>query len=233
MTDASDIPPELRPAAGRRRRYALATLLLCLLTVGAISLYGIRSPGGKRALETVSDAQACLSSRKVAARIKPLVKGEVAALVLADEPKPVPALAFNKPDGSATALKDFSGRMVLLNLWATWCIPCRQEMPALDRLQAKLGSPGFEVVAVNIDTARLDHVGIFLDEIGVKTLARYADPKAGIFQTLRQAGKATGLPTTLLVGKDGCEIGTMAGPAEWDSADAVALIEKAQKEEGQ
>ncbi|HYP57175.1 MAG TPA: TlpA disulfide reductase family protein, partial [Beijerinckia sp.] len=110
------------------------------------------------------------------------------------------------------------------NLWATWCVPCRQEMPALDQLEAKLGSKDFEVVAVNIDTAKLDRPKAFLNEAGVKSLAFYADNTATIFQNLRTAGKALGLPTTILIGKDGCEIGTMAGPANWDSADALALL---------
>ncbi|ACB97169.1 thiol:disulfide interchange protein TlpA [Beijerinckia indica] len=221
----------LEPAAlkTRRRRYALPLMLLCLLALGAISLYEIRSPGGKKAVENIADEQACLASRKAAERIKPLIHGEVAALILSEAPKPVSKISFHRPDGSDASLEDFAGKTLLLNLWATWCVPCRQEMPALDRLQAQLGSPNFEVVAVNIDTARLDKPNAFLDEIGVKSLTRYADSKAEIFQTLRQAGKVLGLPTTMLVGKDGCEIATMAGPAQWDSAEAQALIKAVQE----
>jgi thiol-disulfide isomerase/thioredoxin len=113
---------------------------------------------------------------------------------------------------------------ILLNLWATWCLPCRQEMPALDRLQGKFGSKDFAVVAVNIDTAKLDRPQAFLHEIGVKNLKLYTDSTAAAFQALKQAGKVLGLPTTILIGKNGCEIGTMAGPAQWDSKDALALL---------
>ena len=116
---------------------------------------------------------------------------------------------------------------MLLNLWATWCVPCRKEMPALDALQAKLGSDKFEVVAVNIDTRNLDKPKTWLKEVGVKRLGYYADPSAKVFQDLKAIGKAFGMPTTLLVDPQGCELGTLAGPAEWASDDAVKLIEAA------
>ena len=101
-------------------------------------------------------------------------------------------------------------------------------MPALDRLQGLRGSKDFAVVAVNIDTARLDRPKAFLTEIGVKNLALYTDSTAAAFQSLKQAGKVIGLPTTILIGKDGCEIGTMAGPAQWDSQDALTLLDAIQ-----
>jgi len=112
----------------------------------------------------------------------------------------------------------------LLNLWATWCVPCRSEMPALDKLQAEAGGPKFEVVTVNVDTARVERAGKFLDEIGVSHLARYADHSGDTFETLRLAGKALGLPTSLLIDAEGCEIGVVAGPANWTSPDAVAAV---------
>ena len=139
-------------------------------------------------------------------------------------PQPLVELSFDAPQGQRRSLADFRGRTVLLNLWATWCIPCRQEMPALDRLQAKLGGADFEVVAIDIDTARLDRRQAFLDQAGVKSLAFYADPSAEVFERLKQAGKVVGLPTTLLLDPQGCALGTMAGPAQWDSPDAVNLV---------
>ena len=96
--------------------------------------------------------------------------------------------------------------------------------PALDRLQAKDGGADFEVVAINVDTARLERAPAFLNEIGVKNLTRYADPSADAFEALRLAGKALGLPTSLLIDKDGCEVGVVAGPANWDKPDAVAAV---------
>jgi thiol-disulfide isomerase/thioredoxin len=100
-------------------------------------------------------------------------------------------------------------------------------MPALDALEQKLGGPGFQVVAVNIDTRDPDKPKTFLKEIGVSKLAYYADSSAKAFQDLKAVGRAFGMPTTLLVDPHGCEIGTIAGPAEWDSPDAVKLIEAA------
>src|SRR5579885_3415413 len=131
-------------------------------------------------------------------------------------------------DRKEISLAGFKGRTVLFNLWATWCVPCRQEMPALDRVQGALGSPKFSVVAVNIDTTRLDRTKAFLDETGIKNLTYYSHHTAGVFQALKQEGLAFGLPATILIGKDGCAIGNMAGPAQWDSEEASALLKAAQ-----
>ncbi|MGI8568598.1 MAG: thiol:disulfide interchange protein TlpA [Methylocella sp.] len=213
----NDSKKEHAPLVSRGVAFAVATLACVVL---AFVLYGIKAPGGKETAET----PACPGAAERAARLKPLVHGEIAALTLATQPKPVPELGFDTPEGTKASLADFKGRTILLNLWATWCVPCRQEMPALDRLQSILGSKDFAVVAVNIDTARLDRPQAFLHEIGVKNLKLYTDNTAAAFQSLKQAGKVLGLPATILIGKDGCEIGTMAGPAQWDSEDALALL---------
>jgi thiol-disulfide isomerase/thioredoxin len=194
---------------------ALAGLALLLF------LYVSKVPNGK---DAPVDAT-CLETAQTAKRLRPLVHGEIAALTLASHPKPLPEINFATPDGVKASLADFKGRTVLINLWATWCIPCRLEMPALDRLQAKFGGKDFAVVAVNVDTARLDRPKAFLDEVGVKNLTLFTDDKAAVIESLKQAGKLLGLPTTILIGKDGCELGTMAGPAQWDSQDAFALID--------
>jgi thiol-disulfide isomerase/thioredoxin len=151
----------------------------------------------------------------------------VAAVNVARTPLKVPDLTFADASGKPQSLADWRGRTVLLNLWATWCIPCREEMPTLDALQAKLGGPHFDVVAVNIDTRDPGKPKAFLNEIGVKNLAFHADSSAKSFQELKAIGRALGLPTTLLVDPDGCEIGTIAGPADWASQDAVKLIRAA------
>lgn len=208
---------------GFARRIWVAAGVIAAVAL-AIVLYAIKPPDGKEAATN----PACPEAAAKAARLQPLVHGEIAALSLAKAPKPLPDLAFKAPDGTQVGLADFKGREVLLNLWATWCVPCRQEMPALDHLQGALGSKDFVVVAVNIDTARLERPKAFLNEIGVKNLAFYADNTADVFQALKQAGKVLGLPTTILIGKDGCEIGTMAGPAQWDSPDALAFLKASQ-----
>jgi len=133
--------------------------------------------------------------------------------VLMDKPKPVAEIKFNDGGGHARSLTDFSGKVVLLNVWATWCVPCRKEMPALDRLQANLGGADFEVVPVSIDRGGLETIRKFYTEIGIRNLAMYVDASG---QVLRRVG-AIGLPTTLLVDRAGQEIGRVIGPAEWDA----------------
>jgi thiol-disulfide isomerase/thioredoxin len=170
---------------------------------------------------------ACPSALDLARRAAPFAHGEVAAVKVADEALKLPELAFRDGSGQPKSLADWHGRTVLLNLWATWCIPCRKEMPALDALQEKLGAPNFEVVAVNIDTRNLDKPKNWLREVGVGHLAYYSDPNAKVFQDLKAVGKAIGMPTTLLVDPNGCEIASLSGPAEWASDDGVKLVSAA------
>ncbi len=170
---------------------------------------------------------ACRGAVETASRIAPLVHGEVAALAVARTPFRVPDLAFKDAQGGDRTLADWRGRTVLLNLWATWCVPCRREMPALDALQADLGGPKFQVVAVNIDTRDPQKPLAFLKQVGVTHLAYYSDESAQVFEDLKTAGKAFGMPTTLILDPKGCEIGDMAGPAEWASDDGVKLVRAA------
>ena len=213
--------------SGGRRGLALAGLSALALAGAGVSVLYVKS-GGDAKLDLAAQAQGadCADARAAGLRVAPLAQGEVAALMLAKAPAPMPDISFEAP-GGAKRLSDFRGRTVLLNLWATWCIPCREEMPALDRLQAAAGGAAFEVVAVNMDTARLEKRQAFLDGAGVKSLSFYADPKAEAFQLLRAAGRVEGLPTSWLIGKDGCEIGTLAAKADWGSEDAAALIKAA------
>jgi thiol-disulfide isomerase/thioredoxin len=192
------------------------------VAVGLAAVYGI----GHVARNVAGDP-ACKPAVETARRIAPLIKGEVAALGAATASKRLPDLAFQDAGGQAKTLADWRGRTVLLNLWATWCVPCRKEMPALDELQAKLGGPGFEVVAVNIDTRDPGKPKNWLKEVGIGKLGYFADPTAKVFQDLKEVGKAFGMPTTILVDPQGCEIATLAGPAEWASDDAIKVISAA------
>jgi thiol-disulfide isomerase/thioredoxin len=202
-----------------RRRFVLIPVFGLVAAIAAAAvLYETARPAGKAASDCPAD------SARLAASLAPLAKGELAALTVASEPRLAEQFAFEREDGGKLTLANFRGRAVLLNLWATWCVPCRAEMPALDRLQAAKGDPNFEVVAVNVDTARLERRAAFLDSVGVKALKRYADPSGDAFETLRRDGKALGLPVTLIVDKDGCEIGAVEGAVKWDSAEAEALV---------
>ncbi len=119
---------------------------------------------------------------------------------------------------------------MLVNLWATWCVPCRKEMPALDELMGKLGGGDFTVVPINIDTRDPDKPKKFFAEIAVKNLPYYEDPSGTVFQDLKRIGRALGLPTSIIVDRKGCEVGHIAGPAEWASEDAIKLVKAASGE---
>jgi thiol-disulfide isomerase/thioredoxin len=213
----------LSSSAGKKKRLAMIVAGgVAGVAVGLAGVYGIST-----LTRNASADKACRPAVQLASKIAPLARGEVAAVNLAKSPLKLPDLAFTDAAGKPTRLADRRGRTVLLNLWATWCVPCRKEMPTLDALQDKLGGPGFEVVTVNIDTRDPDRPKRFLQEIGVRKLAYYADPSAKVFQDLKEIGRAFGMPTTLLIDPNGCEIGTIAGPADWASDDAVRLIEAA------
>ena len=215
-------PGSPQPETPRRGMMPAALVFGVVALAGALGLYEISHSPGKHA----AHAGACAASLDLAEAVDPLVHGELAALGLASQPNQLGTIAFDNADGIKTTVASFAGKTILLNLWATWCVPCRGEMSALDRLQAQLGSQHFSVVPVNIDTVRLDKPRAFLKEIGATSLPYYADNTADILQSLKRSEKIVGLPTTILIGRDGCEIGTMAGPAQWDSPEAKALIER-------
>ncbi len=208
---------------GKMRRRVIALMAAAEIAVLAV-LAGVYGIGGLRSNPA---AAACAPAVATASRIAPLAHGEVAALAVTRTPFLVPDLTFKDVEGHEHKLTDWRGRTVLLNLWATWCVPCRKEMPALDALQNDLGSDKFEVVAINIDTRDAQKPLAFLKDAGVKHLTFYADQSAKVFTELKLAGKAFGMPTTLIVDRNGCEIGAMAGPAEWASPDGMKLVSAA------
>jgi len=216
-----------RPAPKKRLLLILAGGIAGL-AAGLAGVYGIATLTGNAGGDAANDVT-CRPAVELARELAPLARGEVAAVKVAKSGLRVPGLAFQDAAGKPLSLENWRGRTVLLNLWATWCVPCRQEMPALDALQQRLGGPGFEVVALNIDTRDPDKPKAWLKEAGIEKLAYYADPTAKTFQDLKEIGRAFGMPTTLLVDKQGCEIGSIAGPAEWASDDAVKLIQAAIK----
>lgn len=150
----------------------------------------------------------------------PLSTGHMAAFVFKKTPEPLPDVSFIDEQGKERTLKDWRGRVVLLNLWATWCLPCRKEMPALERLQKELGSDVFEVLPVSADRTGVDGARKFFDSIKVAKLGVYADSSVRITSTL----KAIGMPATILIDREGREIGRLLGPAEWDSEEAKNLV---------
>ena len=213
--------PSPLPVPMRRLPVAIGTVVAGAV-IGLAAFYGM---GGLK--RGASGDSTCTGAVDLAKKIAPLAHGEVAALTMATTPSQLPDLAFDDADGKPRKLSEWRGKTVLVNLWATWCVPCRKEMPALDSLQAKLGGKDFEVVAVNIDTRDAEKPKNFLKEANLTRLGYFADSKAKVFQDLKSIGKALGMPTSVLVDGQGCEIANLAGPAEWASEDAIKLIKAA------
>src|SRR5919197_557068 len=170
-----------KPPATRRIPLVIATVAIGGLA-GFAALYGLglkRSPSGD---------PACRTAVATAQKIAPLAHGELAALTMASAPLKLPDLAFEDAEGRPKKLSDFRGKTLLVNLWATWCVPCRKEMPALDELQGKLSGPDFEVVAINIDTRDPEKPRAFLKEAHLTRLGYFHDQKAKISQDLKAIG---------------------------------------------
>lgn len=212
---------------------ALRLVLLAAVAgalAGAVAVYVTGGPAGNNGTDapaaavSEADVAACAAKADKAKALGASATGEVAAMLAADPPQSMKALAFNAPDGKPMTLADRQGKTVLLNLWATWCFPCREEMPALNALQKEAGSDTFEVIAVNVDTGDDSKPKKFLSETGIDTLGYYRDNTLALFNDLKKRGLALGLPVTLLIDADGCLLAHMNGPAHWASADAKKLI---------
>ncbi|MCA0011207.1 TlpA family protein disulfide reductase [Mesorhizobium sp. B292B1B] len=212
-------------------RLILAALVAGALA-GAVAVYVSESRSGNNAAPHVAvgdskDDVACAAKSERAKKIAAAATGEVAALLPADPPQSMKSLAFNGPDGKPMTIADHAGKTVLLNLWATWCAPCRAEMPALDALQKEKGSDTFQVVAVNVDAGDDVKPKKFLRDTGVEALGYYRDSTMALFNDLKTRGLALGLPVTMLIDGEGCLIAHMNGPAEWSGPDAKRLVEAA------
>ena len=156
----------------------------------------------------------------------PFVAVALAAVALWPEPAvqhAAPATVFSDGEGRRVVLGDFKGKVVLVNFWATWCAPCREEMPALDRLQEKLGGPDFQVVALAVDRGGASAIRRFYEQVGVKQLPIYVDTSGA---SLREAA-APGLPTTILLDRGGREVARFVGQAEWDGPKMTGVIKSA------
>lgn len=197
----------------RRRSLLFGISAIAISTLG---IYGCSDTSGN----ATSGISAALK-----AKLEPLLQGDLAAMAVRDAADDVSLLAFNGPDGKAMTMADTGGKYRLVNLWATWCAPCRAEMPALDELQRAKGSDKFEVIAISVDGGGEAKPRAFYDEIGLKSLAFYHDPSIGVFNELKKKSLALGLPVTLLLDENNRVVANMNGPAEWASDDAFRLID--------
>lgn len=197
------------------RRAVLAAIAGASLLVAALLGYEIARRASSPALQ-VAEPVSATGSTSSGGSANPL------ALSVFDQPRPVPELRIQDDQGHDLTLADFRGRVVLLNVWATWCVPCRQEMPTLDRLQARLGGKDFLVMALSIDRKGAEAVKGFYQEVGVEKLAIYVDPSGKGSRSLA----IPGVPTTLLIDREGREVARKMGEAQWDSPEMVSLIER-------
>jgi thiol-disulfide isomerase/thioredoxin len=201
------------------RLYALAGVFGAMVGIGAI--YANVNATGNTA---IAKADICVSRTAEAKAVGELATGDIAGMS-AVEPRSLAELSFQAEDRALITLADFKGKTVLLNLWATWCAPCRAEMPELDALQADKGGPNFEVVALNLDKGDDTKPQDFFEETGVKSLKHYRDGTLGVFNDLKAAGLVLGLPVTMLIDGEGCLLAAMNGPAPWHSEDAKQFID--------
>ncbi len=208
------------------KRSTLLIILGCLAGVVA-AFYGIYAIGtGDRNAPPAATADNTASAPHDVNpdRIdRSYAQGDLAAFVIHDQRKDMADVSFFDESGKERALSEWRGRVVLLNLWATWCAPCRKEMPTLAGLETRLGSKDFEVVAISVDRKGAETSGAFLIENHATALTLYADPSATVLEKV----KAVGLPASILIDRQGREIGRMFGPAEWNGPDAERLIRAA------
>lgn len=202
--------------------YLVAAILAAIAGFGTVYVSFAPSDNG-RTEETVASESGSSGGATAVGPLAGLNKGAMAALLVRPKPLDLPAFTFAGADGKPKSLADFKGKVVLLNIWATWCVPCREEMPTLDKLETKLGGKDFAVVAVNTDKGGTEKAAAFLKETGASRLALYTDPPGKLFSEL----KAVGMPTTLIIDRNGKEIARLAGPADWASPEAIAVIEAA------
>jgi thiol-disulfide isomerase/thioredoxin len=205
-------------------RTGLLVIGAAVLLSGGFNLYTWQ---GSKAPRTVEATQA-FSGETPDRVTRDLATGELAAFVVHPERKALPEITFKDEADTPLSLSQWQGRVVLVNLWATWCGPCRKEMPELAELQSRLGSQDFEVVAISIDRQGADIARPFIENVGAEALKLYLDPTTNVLSEFR----AVGLPATMLIDRSGREVGRMFGPADWASPEAVRLIEAALAEGG-
>jgi thiol-disulfide isomerase/thioredoxin len=151
---------------------------------------------------------------------KALAKGAMVGVIVHATRKDIAPFGFANAESQQVDLSKWKGRVIVLNLWATWCAPCRKEMPDLAKLQTALGGPEFEVLALSVDRKGLEASQAFLKEIGVTNLTAYSEPEAKSLAALQ----ALGLPATVLIDRNGKEAARLLGPADWASPEAQAMV---------
>jgi thiol-disulfide isomerase/thioredoxin len=206
-----------KPANKRSRLYAAAALVVVALAITATLLLSNAGPSG---------ASGCAPMPAAAAAIDKAAAGQLAAVKPTATGRGYADLPFEDTAGKALTLKDFAGKTLLVNFWASWCVPCRAEMPALAALAKKLDGPDFMVLPINLDIGPdgKDKAKAFLASANITDLPIYVDPTLKTLDRLKDNAVALGLPATLLLDRKACEVGVLQGPAQWDSADGENVV---------
>ncbi|MCF4099413.1 TlpA family protein disulfide reductase [Maritalea mediterranea] len=174
-------------------------------------------------------ADSCPANPEVQTALDEKAIGDLAAVQVTAKGARYDEISFIHENGDEVGFSAFEGNVTLVNFWATWCAPCRAEMPELEALQKDYGDKGFTVATINLDIGDdgLAKAKKFMDEEDLSELPLHRDPTFEAFEVLKKRGVALGLPATLVLGPDGCEWGVLAGPAAWHGDDAKAFVEKA------
>ena len=175
-----------------------------------------------------TNAQECSVDPQTIAALDDVTIGQLAAMLPTGTGRGYADMAFVDGEGVSHTLAEYAGKPLLVNFWATWCGPCREEMPALNALSARYRDQPFEVLTIDLDTGDdgIAKAKAFLDENGLSDLPLLGDPSFAAFDRLKNSGVALGLPATLLLDGDGCELAVLQGPAEWNGETAISVIDK-------
>ncbi|WP_142416650.1 TlpA family protein disulfide reductase [Bartonella massiliensis] len=218
----------------KKRKIFIVSSFAAIILVG-FSLYAIKSHHDKSAssfANSLSKENTEKIQNKKMIAIQKAATGFFAHMRFTDKPLDMKNLSFKDIQGKDHTLADFTGKPILINLWAIWCVPCRTEMPELAQLKRELGGENFDVIAINIDKAASpEKIQQFLQDIHADNLAYFRDETMNIFNDMRKQGLALGLPITFLIDKNGYLIASYNGAAPWANDDAKALIKAVMKEE--
>ncbi|MEO0498246.1 MAG: TlpA disulfide reductase family protein [Pseudomonadota bacterium] len=215
-------------SSSRSRRQTIAISLFIIVVCIAIGLYAVGRDAGNSGDEiAMVDAPKCEAATDQGAQLASLAVGTVSEYQAATLPQNFSSIAFKDGTGADRTIGDFEGKTLFVNLWATWCGPCRAEMPGINAMSEALEGDRFEVIALSLDQGEPSVPQAFLDEIGTDALELYQDNTNAVFLDLRERGLLSGLPASYVIGPDGCLLGSVLGPAEWNDEAAIELLEAA------
>ncbi|UNE54150.1 TlpA disulfide reductase family protein [Bartonella machadoae] len=231
------IPQNFTNQNKKNKKRLFITSFFAVIILAAISLYALKSPSDKREFSFTN----FISGEKTAKfqkeqeekmrAIQKAAKGFFTHIRFADTPLDMTQLSFKDIQGNNHKLSEFTGKPILVNLWASWCAPCRTEMPELAQLKRELAGENFDVMAINIDkTTSPEKIQQFLQDVHAENLLYYRDETMDIFNNVRKQGLALGLPITFLIDKKGHLIASFNGAAPWANNDAKTLIKAVIKE---